>query len=434
MKLPLFIASSKESTAVADAINRNLDAFAEVTVWKNWEFPSLESTLAGLRTALENHYFGIFVATPDDLSTIRGQELRVARDNVIFELGLFIGRYGSTHCFVVCPRGEGIHLPSDILGATVSFYDGERFKRAQEAAMNPVTSGIKNAMQKQAVAERLAAGLYFGPEHKNFSTPDWRTYSGKPIPVEVQADGSISFPGTTEEGWRHPADRDSLRAPGRTFAFRIRAETEVRIYPVIELADGKRQIVKINTHYPNWGVPAGGDEYRVPLPPDFPSHWKVVVVDLESVASDLGTSVLRLTGLRVRGGLTISHIWCLHSFEELPSQFQKDVTIIQAVGSLQPLEAKIRELCRGLKAFLREQGPEPSAEVMAWRLKFQGGYKSRFAERVERVRDEVKAQAGIRDGYLDNAISTAANSPNGEVKAVEDIAEKLWNLALRLVE
>jgi len=53
---------------------------------------------------------------------------------------------------------------------------------------------------------------------------------------------------------------------------------------------------------------------------------------------------------------------------------------------------------------------------------------------VERVRDEVKAQAGIRDLYLDNAISTAANSPNGEVKAVEDIAEKLWNLALRLDE
>jgi len=286
--LPLFVASSKESSGVADAINRNLDAFADITVWKNWAFPSLESTLTGLQDAMENHYFGIFVATPDDLSTIRGQELRVVRDNVIFELGLFIGRYGPAHCFVVCPRGAGTHLPSDILGATVSYYDGERFKRAPEATMNAVTSGIQFAMRKQAIAERLSAGLYFGSEHKDFSTSDWKTYSGKPMSVEVQADGSIAFPGSMEEGWKHPPDRDSLRAPGETFAFRIRAESEVRVYPVLELAGGQRQIVKINTGYPNWGVPAGGDEYRVPLPPDFPRDWKVVVVDLESVARDLG--------------------------------------------------------------------------------------------------------------------------------------------------
>jgi len=143
---------------------------------------------------------------------------------------------------------------------------------------------------------------------------------------------------------------------------------------------------------------------------------------------------LRLTGLRVRGGVALSHIWCLHSFDDLPSQFQKDAAVIRAVGAPPPLEAKIRALCRALNAFLKEHGPEPSIEVIPWRLKFQGDYRLRFADTVERVRDEVKAQAGIRDMYLDNAISTAANSPNGEVKAVEDIAEKLWNLALRLDE
>lgn len=434
MKLPVFVASSKESLGVADAINRNLDAFADITVWKNWEFPSLQSTLMGLQDALESHYFGIFVATPDDLSTVRGQDLRVVRDNVIFELALFIGRYGPAHCFLVCPTGANTHLPSDILGTTIFPYDAERFKSSADATLRPVTSRIQIAIQKQAIAERLFAGLYSGSEHKAFSTSDWETYSGKKMSVEVQPDGSIIFPGSMVEGWRHPPDRDSLRAPGETFAFRIRAQSDVRVYPVLELASGRQQIVKVDTNYPDWGIPEGSNEYRVPLPPVFPRGWKVVAVDLESVARDLGTSVLRVIGLRIRGGVTLSHVWCLHSFDDLPGQFQKDVAVIRAVGTSLPLEARIRELCRALKAFLKEHGPEPSTEVLPWRLKFQGDYRLRFADKVERLRDEVKAKAGIRDGYLDNAISLAANSPNGEVKAVEDIAEKLWNLALKLGE
>lgn len=332
MKLPLFVASSKESLAVADAINRNLDAFADVTVWKNWAFPSLESTLAGLQDALENHYFGIFVATPDDISTIRGQQLPVVRDDVMFELALFIGRYGPAHCFVVCPRGAGTHLPSDILGATVFSYDAERFKDAPDAALNPATSRIQLAMQKQGIAERLSSGLYFGSEHKELSTLDWKTYSGKSVSVEVRDDGSIVFPGSMEEGWRYPPDRDSLRSPGKALAFRIRAESEVRVYAFLELASGQKQIVKVDTSYPDWGMPVGSNEYRVPLPPVFPRNWKVVMVDLESVARDLGTSVLRLVGLRVRGGVALSHIWCLNLFEDLPNQFRKDATEIRKVS------------------------------------------------------------------------------------------------------
>lgn len=379
MKLPLFVASSRESLDVANAINRNLDSFADVTVWKNWAFPSLESTLVGLREAMEKNYFGIFVAAPDDISIIRGQTLPTVRDNVIFELGLFIGRHGPAHCFVVCPQRAGAHLPSDILGATVYSYDADRFKKEPDAAMNPATSSIELEIQKRAIEERLATGLYFGTEHKEFTALDWKSYVGKPMSLEV--DRNITFPGSMEDGWRHPPDRDSLRAPGKTFAFRIRAESEVRVYPFLELAGGKKLTVKINTRCTDWGIHAGENEYRVPLPPDFPRHWKVVVVDLESIARGLGTSVLRLTGLRVRGGVVLSHIWCLNSFNELPSQFQKDATLLRAVGGAPlPLEVKIRALCRTLKAFLKEHGLEPSTDVVSWRLKFQGDYKVRFAD------------------------------------------------------
>ena len=36
--------------------------------------------------------FGIFVFTPDDETFVSGEVKHVARDNVVFELGLFVGK------------------------------------------------------------------------------------------------------------------------------------------------------------------------------------------------------------------------------------------------------------------------------------------------------------------------------------------------------
>jgi predicted nucleotide-binding protein len=54
--------------------------------------------------ALDDAKFGLFVFALDDLTAIRGQEMRTARDNVIFELGLFVGRLGREHSFVLMPK------------------------------------------------------------------------------------------------------------------------------------------------------------------------------------------------------------------------------------------------------------------------------------------------------------------------------------------
>jgi hypothetical protein len=110
--------------------------------------------------------------------------------------------------------------------------------------------------------------------------------------------------------------------------------------------------------------------------------------------------------------------------------------------------SRVLVLCKELRDFLKEYGPEPKAArkpgdsdhdvvddfyktVVPWRQKFQADFRLRFADRVGRIRDEVRV-VGVSDGALDDAINKAINSPNGEVKAVEEIATKLWTFALNL--
>jgi hypothetical protein len=57
------------------------------------------------------------VATGDDKSRSRGKWEMSPRDNVVFELGLFMGRLGRDRTFYVFEKG--IKLPSDLLGVTL---------------------------------------------------------------------------------------------------------------------------------------------------------------------------------------------------------------------------------------------------------------------------------------------------------------------------
>lgn len=146
----IFIASAVESLNVANAINLNLDHDAEVTVWKDGFKISTDNVVSLLNRARASD-FAVFVFTPDDVSTIRQQDKLTVRDNVLFELGLFVGSLGKDRCYIVKPRGEDLHIPTDLLGLEPADYQAERTDSNLAAAVNAPCTLIRSRIEELGV-------------------------------------------------------------------------------------------------------------------------------------------------------------------------------------------------------------------------------------------------------------------------------------------
>ncbi len=122
-KLPsVFIGSSAEDIEIARALQVQLDRDSEIPVWDQGFFELSKTTIDSLTKGLDAADFAILVFTGDDLTRIRGTTNVVARDNVIFEYGLSIGRLGLDRCYSVVDESQNLTLPTDLLGVTIARY------------------------------------------------------------------------------------------------------------------------------------------------------------------------------------------------------------------------------------------------------------------------------------------------------------------------
>lgn len=122
-KARLFIISSKEAlTLVAREIQVILQHDVLVQIWTDGVFFASGYALEALETAVEDSDFAIAIAQPDDTTTSRGIASKTARDNVIFELGLFMGKLGRRRTILFQPEGQELKLPSDLQGLTAVSY------------------------------------------------------------------------------------------------------------------------------------------------------------------------------------------------------------------------------------------------------------------------------------------------------------------------
>jgi Predicted nucleotide-binding protein containing TIR-like domain len=154
LKPRVFIASSTESWSIASALQANLDLFAEVTTWSQGVFTLSSNALDDLIRATSNFDFGIFILSPEDVIKIRDQQFLAIRDNVIFELGLFIGKLGKERNFLVVPLShQDFHLPTDLLGTNVAKFNPVRSDDNLEAALGPASHHIRNAIQKMGLVK-----------------------------------------------------------------------------------------------------------------------------------------------------------------------------------------------------------------------------------------------------------------------------------------
>jgi hypothetical protein len=94
----------------------------EVELWTQGVFGLTQGTLESLVMALPQFDFALLVLTADDMTTARGVEKPVARDNVLFELGLFIGSLGRDRTFMLYDRTNAPIVPSDLAGISAATF------------------------------------------------------------------------------------------------------------------------------------------------------------------------------------------------------------------------------------------------------------------------------------------------------------------------
>jgi predicted nucleotide-binding protein len=115
-KIRLFIMASKASSEVAAAIEKAcVDQPFTIVTWKEGGLRGANYAIASLEHMLDQSDVAVAIAEP----TVDGSH---GRDNIIFELGFFMGRLGRHRTFLIEPRGEKMELPPELAGVNTLTY------------------------------------------------------------------------------------------------------------------------------------------------------------------------------------------------------------------------------------------------------------------------------------------------------------------------
>lgn len=146
-KPAVFIGSSSERQEVARAIELNLESVANVTIWPHAFSPG-RSVFEDLLEQSSRFDFAIIVMSADDVVTSRGIEHPAPRDNVVFELGLFLGSLGRERVFAVFEQSSVAKIMSDYKGVTYLTYDESRLPHEATSALSPASTRIMATIKK----------------------------------------------------------------------------------------------------------------------------------------------------------------------------------------------------------------------------------------------------------------------------------------------
>jgi hypothetical protein len=118
MPIKVFIGSSTEGKDYARAIGDVIVGLGgyEILPWWSAVFPVGETFIESLISAADRVDAAVLVATPDDLRVMRQREDFVIRDNVLYEYGLFSGKFGRFRT-ALAVVGNTV-CPTDLRGVT----------------------------------------------------------------------------------------------------------------------------------------------------------------------------------------------------------------------------------------------------------------------------------------------------------------------------
>jgi len=193
----MFIASSTEGLRVAEAVREQLaHDNIEVQIWSDpGIFELSETTIESLEIQLNRFDFALIVVTPDDILKFRSREFAAPRDNLILELGLFIGRIGRRRAFILRPKESTLKLPTDLAGVTVAefrqFLEGGDVRLDVGAACNKIKRAMKKAPPPPV--DTLLETLLFPKIVLRYCRTKFEEYLGDPsLPRDFRFDAQIT--------------------------------------------------------------------------------------------------------------------------------------------------------------------------------------------------------------------------------------------------
>ena len=154
LKPSLFVGSSTEGLEFARAIRESLSDVAEVTLWNEGFFRPGGTFIDTLVNALPRFDFAVLLLTADDFVQSRDVAAMGPRDNVLFELGLFMGRLGRERTFLVHQSRSDLKIPSDLSGVTAAVYEWPRSNdHNHRAAVGPACDAMRRVIRDLGPSE-----------------------------------------------------------------------------------------------------------------------------------------------------------------------------------------------------------------------------------------------------------------------------------------
>ncbi len=152
-KYNVFIGSSSENIAYAEAVQTSLYHIPDVLTqcWSQGVFNIGNYPMEDLFAALRIADFAVFILSPDDYLISRNEEYYTVRDNVLFELGMFMGFLGRERTFFIIPEfGDYQYkIPSDLFGLNCAKYNVTSIKQNIDATLGPACTQIKRKIISQ---------------------------------------------------------------------------------------------------------------------------------------------------------------------------------------------------------------------------------------------------------------------------------------------
>lgn len=157
-KPAIFIGSSSEGLEFSRAARSLLESDGEVTLWNEGLFGVGGTFIDTLVNSLPRFDFAVLVLTPDDMVVSRDHEHFGPRDNVVFELGLFMGKLGRERTFMLVDGTTRTKIPSDLSGVTAASYQWPRNDGNYRAALGAACDDIRMAVRNLGVSDTKVHG------------------------------------------------------------------------------------------------------------------------------------------------------------------------------------------------------------------------------------------------------------------------------------